>query len=234
VEVDTARHFDAWAPHLRRALSLRARLRLAERGVDRLSDTLGRLGVGVVIVDRNLKVRFSNACAEEILAARDGIGLAAGRLMVAARGQHRELRRRVWANACAERLPSDEPLSVPRPTGLPPLALTVLPGAGLGAAAEVPDAAATVLIADPLRGSHLPDEASLCRRFGLSPAEARVARLAPLALSKRQIAEKLGLSENTVKTHLAAARAKIGARNVGDLAVILGRADPAAPDRSST
>ena len=53
--------------------------------------------------------------------------------------------------------------------------------------------------------------------FGVTPAEARVAALVATAAPTREIADRLGLSENTVKTHLKAVFLKTGARNRADL-----------------
>jgi DNA-binding CsgD family transcriptional regulator len=205
-----------------------------QHAIQSLNHVLACLSVGVVLVDRGLRIRMANAVAEEILAAGDGIGVAAGRLRVTAPAQREELKARLQAiGRVSDQAGSagDDALYLPRPSGLPALSVTMLSGAGMRTEAAAPNAFATLVISDPMRGKEQPSAESLSLRFGLTWSEARVARLAPLALSKRQTAERLGLSENTVKSHLANARDKIGARNMSELAVIIGRLPPPFGDR---
>lgn len=212
----SAGRFGAWVPLVQRALRARQRLEEAQASEEGCMDMLGHRGVGTVVIDRDLRVRRLNAAAERILAAGDGIGQRRGVLTLASHAAERELRRRV--RTLGRSVTSTEALSLPvqRPSGLPAYALDLVPARGLGVEA-------TVLISDPL-ARLLPDADRLMARFGLTAAEARLARLAPLALSKAQMAEQVGLSENTVRTHLAAARTKLGVRNMVELAVVIARA----------
>jgi DNA-binding CsgD family transcriptional regulator len=203
--------------------------------VQSLSHVLARLSVGVVVVDRDRRIRLCNAVADEILSAGDGIGVEAGRLRVTAPSHRRKFQARLHATGrMSDQAASagDDALYLPRHSGLPALSVTILPGAGMRTKARIPNAFATLVISDPMRGNDLPSAESLRLRFGLTWSEARVARLAPLALSKRQTAARLGLSENTVKTHLANAREKIGARNMSKFAVIIGTLPPSFRDES--
>ncbi|WP_232533667.1 LuxR C-terminal-related transcriptional regulator [Plantactinospora sp. KBS50] len=64
----------------------------------------------------------------------------------------------------------------------------------------------------------------------LTPAEFRVVRLAARGLSNREIAAELFLSQNTVQTHMARIRAKLGLRSRLDIARAAGfRGDSAQP-----
>lgn len=212
----SAGRFGAWVPLVQRALRARQRLEEAQASEEGCMDMLGHRGVGTVVIDRDLRVRRLNAAAERILAAGDGIGQRRGVLTLVSHAAERELRRRV--RTLGRSVTSTGALSLPvqRPSGLPAYALDLVPARGLGIEA-------TVLISDPL-ARLLPDADRLMARFGLTAAEARLARLAPLALSKAQMAEQVGLSENTVRTHLAAARTKLGVRNMVELAVVIARA----------
>ena len=211
-----APRFSAWAPLLQRALRARTLLDYAAETEKIYSDALGERAVGVVTVDLDLRIRSCNARAEQILAAEDGIGRRRGVLVVASPGAQRRLRGEAHLLGQARPNRDSAPIRVPRPSGRPDYSVEVLPARRAGVAA-------TLLITDPAERA-LPDAERLIQRFGFTNGEARAARLATLALSKAQIADRLGLSENTVKSQLAAARNKIGARNALELVTIIQRA----------
>lgn len=68
------------------------------------------------------------------------------------------------------------------------------------------------------------DEAIAETAFGLTPAEARVAAQVARGATAPEAAQALGVSAQTVKTHMKAALAKTGAKGVKDLARLLGEA----------
>jgi DNA-binding CsgD family transcriptional regulator len=113
---------------------------------------------------------------------------------------------------------------IPRRHGLPPYLARIHPGVGFASLGGMGKVAVAVLIEDPLEPEALPDAGLLRGLFGLSAAEAAVARLAPGVGSRRAIAERLGLSENTVKTHLSSIREKVGAGSAAEMTRILVRA----------
>jgi ATP/maltotriose-dependent transcriptional regulator MalT len=57
----------------------------------------------------------------------------------------------------------------------------------------------------------VPDAARLAR-FGITPREHEILQLIAAGLSTREIADRLGVSENTVKTHTSRLLAKLQAR----------------------
>ena len=136
--------------------------------------------------------------------------------MVASPDAHRRLRGEAHLPGQARPNTDSAPIRVARPSGRPDYSVEVLPARRAGAVA-------TLLITDPAERA-LPDAKRLIQRFGFTNGEARAARLATLALSKAQIADRLGLSENTVKSQLGAARNKIGARNAIELVTVIQRA----------
>lgn len=68
-----------------------------------------------------------------------------------------------------------------------------------------------VLVAAPAGVPFVPDEARR-ERLGITPREMEILELVALGLSNREIAEKLFVSENTVKTHCSRAFDKLGAK----------------------
>lgn len=61
------------------------------------------------------------------------------------------------------------------------------------------------------------------RPYGLTPAELDVVALLPKGMSNREIANELGISENTVKTHLRHALRKLGVRDRAQAAALVVR-----------
>jgi DNA-binding CsgD family transcriptional regulator len=85
-------------------------------------------------------------------------------------------------------------------------------------------AVAAIYVTDPEQVSEKP-EVVLIRLYGLTPAEAKVAALIVRGMSARQAAESLGISYNTIKSHLKGVFAKTGTNGQGDLIrLIVGRA----------
>jgi DNA-binding CsgD family transcriptional regulator len=84
---------------------------------------------------------------------------------------------------------------------------------------------AAVLVQD---GSQLPEVAgeALAELYGLTPAELRVSMEVARGLNLKQIAEHLGLSENTIKTHLQHVFSKTGVTRQADLARLILQTSP--------
>jgi PAS domain S-box-containing protein len=99
--------------------------------------------------------------------------------------------------------------------GYPPLIFHLLPmegsfGSTLG-----------ILVVTTLDARDVPLTNLVERLFALAPAEARVAALIGSGLSPRQAAEKLGISEGTVRTVLKHVFTKVGVSRQSELAVLL-------------
>ena len=76
----------------------------------------------------------------------------------------------------------------------------------------------TAVFAVP-RETTLPiDRSRLAERFGLTEAEGRVVELAAQGMTNNDIAEKLGVSFDTVRTHVSRSLAKMGVKNRSSLA----------------
>ena len=78
-----------------------------------------------------------------------------------------------------------------------------------------------ILVVTTLDARDVPSTNLVERLFALAPAEARVAALIGSGLSPRQAAEKLGISEGTVRTVLKHVFTKVGVSRQSELAVLL-------------
>jgi DNA-binding CsgD family transcriptional regulator len=172
------------------------------------------------VVNRDLRMLWRNDAAEGLLEQNDGLSIRTGVIALADQYADKALRRAVFGA-----MDGTGPLHIRqlRRAGRVALVIEVFSAVGMSHLPGCSDAMATIIITDPMGAIELQDSQSLSAEFDLTPAEARVARLLPLSLNRREIAERLGLSENTVKTHLSSTREKLGAHSMTELALIVAR-----------
>lgn len=204
-------------PHLAAAALVRRRLAVATAAVEASRSVLRLLDRSVILVDRTARVVWANPGAEGQLARKGGvISVDRGGALIAARpGETARLRRLVVAAAAAgagENLAAGGVLSLPRPDGRPCIVqvLPLAPETHLVELAHLPvRPEAALLLSDPDDVPALP-QAKLRQAYGLTGAEAAlVARLLD-GLDLRESADAMGVTQNTAKTQLKAAFAKIG------------------------
>jgi len=208
-------------PHLQRAAAVQARLARLQHDARLLATTLERLSLGVIALAADLEVVFANAVAEAMLGHGDGLHRANGRLTLGEPTLQRRLRAAVEAAAAGDVAEAAVHLFVDRPSGGPPYTLCLEPaGFGTDGAAEavLAGAAATLFVTDPARPAAAPPVELLAERFSLTASEAAVARLAALGRGMPFVADALGLSLNTVRTHLKAVYGKTAVNHQAGLA----------------
>jgi DNA-binding CsgD family transcriptional regulator len=216
-------------PHIRRSLGIQQRMARLEGDARLAADALSSLALGVVIVASDMRVLFANSEGERILALGDGLTRRAGRLVVAdARAQtalRDEVARRVAGAADGEAVA----FPVPRPSGAPALSAFVAPrGTRAVADGHLPvDGVATIFLTDPVGPGGIPPAEALRRQFGLTRAEADVARLVALGRGLPSTARELGVSINTARTHLRVVFEKLGVNQQAALARMIARSFPA-------
>jgi DNA-binding CsgD family transcriptional regulator len=202
--------------HVGRAMRTHRVLRLSEARGLAFAQALERLAGGVVLADAGLRVLHANAAAERMLDAGEGIGRRLGRLAFGDPRAQRELDQAARRLSGAAPQLAEVQFEVWR-QGRRPLQVTVLPALGGAAAAVTPRGQLLIIVRDPERSTPPREPSVIAASFGVTPAEARVAALVATAAPTREVADRLGLSENTVKTHLKAVFLKTGARNRADL-----------------
>lgn len=222
-------------PHLRRALQLRRQL-AAVPGSQAGDGALGlaaldAMASGIVVVDAELRVQLCNVMAARMGA--EGLGFriqrengssAAGTIL---RPLHRNdastLARLVRSTASAGEAGGALRLNAADGTATTAALVMPLPArlaeSPLSIAGRVPGQALVLLrqIAEPTA----PRAELLRALFGLTPAEAEVARALAGGASKTAVAAARGLRETTVRTQVRAVLAKTGATNLRDLERIL-------------
>ncbi len=200
-------------PHHYRARKLARMIRTGEDAISAARAVLDGLGAGVVIFDEVGQPLLANAAARVLFDQRDGLTFNEAGLQALSSADTQILR-----GAIAEAAAGGGPLALPIPRrsmGRHYAVLVIpLPGAGGGRFGVRP--AAATIIADPEGGKFLSQD-MLEALYGLTPAEARLVN--GLAEGKRldEIAEKTGVSKNTLRTQLNRAFEKTGTNRQAEL-----------------
>jgi DNA-binding CsgD family transcriptional regulator len=206
--------------HLGRALDATMEVGRIAGGPQKLAAILSVMPSPAVLLDRRGRIVHANPAAEQVLNAGDGLSFDRdGRLQLAASLPSESaalthalaLALDVAAGAGTE---LSQPVRITRPSGAGPLLVVPVPLPPPAFALwELSDSARVlVLIVDP--SSQPGNAASILRKtFGLTAAEARVALLVGQGMSGPQAATALGVSVDTIKTHLARCFDKMGVRS---------------------
>lgn len=205
---DERRWVEKIIPHLRQALELYQKLESSrsERAV--MLDTTEQFAVGTVLLDADFRVLKLNEVAASILAEVDGLQLVAGRIVLdqaardkAFRALLTEVRQGVGA---ARRL-----FSIERPSGRPEVAAVVQPVPVRDFMQSASTPVIAIFLTDPSR-SRVIEGSVVSKLFALTPTEGNIAAALANGLSVSDVAQKLGIAENTVRAHLRSIFPKIG------------------------
>ncbi len=162
----------------------------------------------MLLLDRQAQVLYANGAAEALVRARAGLVVEAGILTCTAPQERRRLEA-LWRAVLGGQ--PGATMSLRGADGTLTLTLSSVRGNDRDrfSAQGARRAALLVFIADS-RATGRPAPEGLQAAFGLSAAEARVAVAALDGGTIAQMAATLGVSPNTVKTHLARVFAKMG------------------------
>ncbi|MGF1594433.1 MAG: LuxR C-terminal-related transcriptional regulator [Kiloniellaceae bacterium] len=216
--------FDALTTHIVRALKVERHITQMGATMDAAFDALEQIGRAALLIDRAGRVVRMNALAEAICAPGDGLAIRNQRLIIdAPRGQQQF--RQALVNHLGENTtaaPNERMIiAVERPSGGRPYLMEVTPFEfesywNTGVAAT-----ALVIIRDPdaiQRPKTMLDWGSA---LGLTRSEWRVARTLVVSRDEVEVAEALGISLNTVKTHRKRIYAKLGIHRRAELSALL-------------
>jgi DNA-binding CsgD family transcriptional regulator len=233
-EADALRLFSRLYPHLRRALLLGFRLD-AYRSLQRAEYyVLDRLSVGVILLDRRARIIYANAAARALDSDEGPLHLRGA--TVTARVPPHSQRLGELVRMALRGAPAGS-MSVPRPNdgGLLTILVSSVRGRDVGRFADLsmPDAAVLLFITDPANRAGVPLP-WIMDAYRLTPAEARVALAASSGLTIPEVAFQLGLSPNTIKTHLRKVFAKTGTNRQTELARLMASIGLLKPNGSTT
>jgi DNA-binding CsgD family transcriptional regulator len=212
----------ALAPHLERAVALNLRLRRLEIERDGAAEMLDRCAHGALLVDAEARILFANAAAETLLREGKGLRSREGRLAASLPANTAALRRLV---AGGDGGIAGGLMALPSRDG-GSLTVRVLPLAA-ETAGLAKSAAAIVFVKDP-QAVPPPSRDRLQALFGLTPAQAALAREILEGDGVQAAAERLGISRSTARTHLLEVFQKTGTSRQAELVrVVFERSLPA-------
>jgi DNA-binding CsgD family transcriptional regulator len=205
-------------PHLCRSVRLAFRIEAYRALQGAQYDVLDRLSVGVILLDQRVRIVYANAAARAHGADGGALHLYGGK--VAARSPSHARRLDELIHAALRGAPAGA-MSAPRPGdgALVTILASSVRGLDVGRFSDLGMADASVLlfIVDPANRAGIP-VSWIMDGYGLTRTEARVAIAASSGLTIPETAGRLGISPNTVKTHLRKVFAKTGANRQAELA----------------
>ncbi|SMF83921.1 DNA-binding transcriptional regulator, CsgD family [Azospirillum oryzae] len=181
---------------------------------------LDRLDQIVLLVDAGAHLLFANRAAEEMLREGRSIRLHNGTVETSCRSETRALQDAVTACLQLEETGGKHALPIVCGRGATPLAgcVAALPAELRGTKQGFPVAA--LFLADP-RCRRGPSAAQLQSCFGLTAAEASLAREILAGDGLQACAGRLGISQTTARTHLGHVFEKTGTRRQAELVRLL-------------
>lgn len=212
------------AAPLGRAIRLFERIVMLERRQIVSTAAIETAGIGVILVSAEGEALLTNAIADEMLAAGDGLRLVHGLLRARAPADTATLLDHVRAKAAEQQAEPDwqvyAPLALPRADHPLPLTVIVRPGPAFRPLRHPLIRTAMLVLRDPARRPVIPG-AALGQLFGLTPAEALLASELARGASLDEAADQLGIRRNTARSQLQAVFAKTGVNRQGELVRVL-------------
>jgi DNA-binding CsgD family transcriptional regulator len=225
VDVEMLRRMRLLAPHVRRAVLIAKVIELKTTQADTFAEMLDGLSAAMFLVDATGRVVHANAAGHAMLADGSYIRVSAGRLLATDAEADQTLRQVFAAAGFDDAHVGTSGISVPLiARGGQQLVAHALPltsGMRMETGNAYKAAAALFVHKAPLDTP--PPPAVIAKTYRLTPMELRVLLAAVEVGGARDVAEALGISDNTVKTHLKRLYAKTGASRQADLVKLVAR-----------
>jgi len=194
-----------------------------------LESTLDSLSVGIIVIRADYSIVFMNAFADRFTCNDGTLRILNGRLMATDKRMTADLHTtiaRCMAQTSTSRAATTMTLALPRARGNGVI-VTVFckPFRVLAGSSSPPHHLATVVLQDPDVSTQIPGDA-FAQLYSLTQAELRVAMALIPGSTQNGAAEHLGISCNTVKTHLQRIFEKTSTSRQADLVALMLKATP--------
>jgi DNA-binding CsgD family transcriptional regulator len=209
------------APHLQRAFKLHFHISELKAHTQGLESALHVSITPVILLTNTGQIAFVNHSAAALIAERDGLLATRCGLQAEQPAESNLLTRTIVQAASTSKgngISAGGTILVSR-RNRPPLHVLISPihQSALQSSEKI---AAVAFVNDPLRRQR-PDQAVLRALYGLTPAECRVALLLGDGHAPRQIANTVGVTENTVRSQIKSVFSKTGVKRQGELIRLL-------------
>jgi len=211
--------------HLERALRLGIHMFDAELLKCGLGHALSRLHVGVFALDSGGRVLFSNPRADQLIG--DGLRISNGRLVSETHHARKHLETALVSASSATwstRANDLGPILIDRGDDKRPIAVYALPLPNTSSPVSELFARARMIVVAMVPDSEIPMDPAVVRDLlGLTLGEARVAAHVGAGVPPREAAERLGISEETVRWTLKQVFSKTGVSRQSELVRLLSK-----------
>jgi DNA-binding CsgD family transcriptional regulator len=214
--------YQALAPHLTRAMQLSHRLGRVEMERALAADALDRLEQALVVVTAQSRVLFANRAANALFG--NGLSVADGVLRIGINEQTSKLHRMVAGCERPDLVNAGGHIAISRGPGRSALSLLVVPANEQVGWLAARRPCALIFVADP-EAVATPEAAYLQAQYGLTPAEAVLARELLSGDGIEAAATRIGISVPTARTHLRRVLAKTGTSRQAELVRLVLGAD---------
>lgn len=218
---DEQRFLALLSPHLRRAALIGDLLDQTRVAAHQFSETLQSLAVPIVLTGSDGYIHYANECARTMFSGPGPIRSENNALRVQNAVAERALLEAISRAAEADISLGSRGIGLPiSAAGQPPAVAYVLPLTKGTARAALRPARAAVFISTTTSASPLP-EAVLTTLFDLTPTEGRVLFKIGSGMDGAATAGLMGISGNTLKTHLNRIYAKTSTARQADLVKLI-------------
>jgi DNA-binding CsgD family transcriptional regulator/PAS domain-containing protein len=214
--------YRAIAPHLTRAVQLAHRFGRMEMERAAAADALDRLSQSLLVVNSESRVLFANRAANAMFG--NGLSLHDGILRAGVNGETTELHRMVAGCARDSLVNAGGHIAISRGPGRLTLSLLVIPAKSQPGWLAGQDPCAMIFATDP-ETIATPETVFLQKQFGLTPAEAALARELLSGDGVDAAAKRLGIAMPTARTQLRSVLAKTGASRQAELVRLILHSD---------
>lgn len=213
----------ALVPHLQRAFQLHSRIQGLETKGNSATEILDHFDQGVILLDARGQVLFINQVANTLFAGENGLRLSPRGLTVAVASENKRLNTLIQGalvTGSGKGLHAGGAMTISRGSLRRPLQALVTPlrtkTIHLGKQTPV----VAIFISDP-GGKPVSNAAVFAQLFGLTPAEARLAKLLAAGSALKEASERLGVTQSTLRTQLKSIFAKTNTNRQSQLVRLL-------------
>ena len=205
-------------PHLKRSINVRERVARERLARESLAEIMDLLPIAFLLVGRTGRVELCNRVATEMIESGDGLFVGAGGYLATSSQKHTaDLRALIAGVASGRGFQANEHFIIPRAGGRLPLVCVLYPATGSRLSDhQCAEQAVALLVKDP-QVERLDGLTDMVRAYELTNAEARLIKLLTAGQGLFEAAGDLGITKNTVRTHMRNIHSKIGTHGQADL-----------------